>query len=92
MADWSNAEREQLWHDAHRLGLKASHPAGRPLFDYAYELLSFVDLSEEDRAFLSPLEDVLSSGCSEGEELLRLWEGEWGGQIHPLLRAVACFK
>ena len=39
----------------------------------------------DERSFLGPLEDRLERGKSPGEEVLELWQGEWGGSPDRLI-------
>jgi glutamate--cysteine ligase len=88
------AELPELQHEAARLGLRA-RAQGRPLQDWARDLLRIargglerlnaLDSNEENEAkLLQPLHRIAESGRTLADELLQLWEHEWGRSLEPI--------
>jgi glutamate--cysteine ligase len=87
VADWQFPEREAALEAVARRGL-AAEVAGRPVLPLARELVAIgreglarigdgAGGESDERGFLDPLEAVVESGRSPGEEVLLRWEGEW---------------
>ncbi|MEO1312062.1 MAG: glutamate-cysteine ligase family protein, partial [Pseudomonadota bacterium] len=96
--DWAPAAREQLRHDAARLGLKAEI-GGRTLQEIAIDVLelargglkrrAFLDTGGSNEAgFLEPLEEVARSGRTMAEVLLAEYEAS-GRDMRALYEAHA---
>ena len=90
--DWSMEEREALRNTVPKLGLKAPVPGGRVLLDVAREALEIArggltargrlnESGDNETGFLDPLHEIVSRGETPAERLLRLYHGEWGGDI-----------
>ena len=90
--DWSMEEREALRNTVPKLGLKAPVPGGRMLLDVAREALEIArggltargrlnESGDNETGFLDPLHEIVSRGETPAERLLRLYHGEWGGDI-----------
>jgi glutamate--cysteine ligase len=97
--DWSAAERQQLRDDVPRLGFKAEI-RGRKVRGLARDILSLarhglarrahLDRSGRDEThFLDALEDLVESGETPAERLLRRYHGEWGGSVDPIFTELA---
>jgi len=91
--DWSMEERETLRNEVPKLALDAPIPGGRKLRDIAKEVLAIARSGLAARArpntggdnetgFLAPLEEIVESGIVPAERLLRLYRGEWGGDLN----------
>ena len=89
---WSMDEREALRNAVPKLGLKAPVPGGGTLHDIAREALAIARSGLAARArlnasgdnetgFLDPLHEIVSRGETPAERLLRLYHGEWGGDL-----------
>ncbi|MFQ8431323.1 glutamate--cysteine ligase [Amaricoccus sp. W119] len=94
---WSADERDQLRHDAAKDGLRATMPDGRPLRDFARDLLKVAEAGLKARAmsgagglmpdethFLNALHEVVESGQTQADEMLARYRGEWNGKLAPL--------
>ncbi len=89
---WSAEQRDALLGDVARRGLAARSPDG-PVQERARELVAIARSGlgrlaregRDERSFLGPLEDRLERGKSPGEEVLELWQGEWGGSPDRLI-------
>ena len=90
--DWSMDEREALRNAVPKLGLKAPVPGGRTLHDIAREALAIAQgglaararlntSGDNETGFLDPLHEIVSRNETPAERLLRLYHGEWGGDI-----------
>lgn len=90
-ADWSHEQRLHTWAAAHRDGLAAIAPDGRPLLAYARELVGMAQLNAADRRYLQPLEELLEDGRSLGERLqLAMQQPDWSGNVLPLVAGSCC--
>ena len=89
---WSMDEREALRNAVPKLGLKAPIPGGGTLLDLAREALEIARgglaararlnaSGDNETGFLDVLHDIVSRGETPAERLLRLYEGEWRGDI-----------
>ena len=90
--DWSMDEREALRNAVPKLGLAAPVPGGRTLHDIAREALAIAQgglaararlntSGDNETGFLDPLHEIVSRNETPAERLLRLYHGEWGGDI-----------
>ena len=90
--DWSMDEREALRNSVPKLGLKAPVPGGGTLHDIAREALAIARgglaararlnaSGDNETGFLDPLHEIVSRNETPAERLLRLYHGEWGGDI-----------
>ncbi len=91
--DWTAEEREALRVDASVKGLKAEI-RGRSMLDIARDVLAIADAGLKARAragaggllpdethFLNTLQDTVARGETPADELLALYDGEWGGDL-----------
>ena len=91
--DWTAEERETLRIDASVRALKAEI-RGRSMQDLAREVLAISDaglrararegaggMVPDERHFLNALHDTVDRGETAAEELLRQYEGPWGGDV-----------
>ena len=91
--DWTAEERETLRIDASVHALKAEI-RGRSMQDLAREVLAISDaglrararegaggMVPDERHFLNALHDTVDRGETAAEELLRQYEGPWGGDV-----------
>ena len=96
--DWTAEDRDQLRIDASVKGLKAE-VAGRSLLDVARDVLAISEAGLKARAregaggllpdethFLNALKEIVETGETPAEELLRRFDGEWGGDFGALFR------
>ena len=90
--NWTMEERETLRNAVPKLALDAPIPGGRTLRDIAGEVLAIARAGLAARArlnaggdnetgFLGPLDEIAESGIVPAERLLRLYNGEWGGDV-----------
>jgi glutamate--cysteine ligase len=97
--DWTEAEREALWRDVPRYGLKTPFRR-RPLKELALEVLKLareglrrrarLDRQERDEGhFLETLDRIAASGVTPAEEKLSLYDGRWERSVDPLFREFA---
>ncbi len=97
--DWTEEERQALRCAVPRTGLKTPI-RGRMVLDLAGELVDLAraglarrGFTNEDQAdetiFLAPLEEVVASGETLAERLLKEYETEWKGDINEAFRRYA---
>src|SRR5690606_9167363 len=97
--DWTREERNFLRDEAPRLGLRTPFRGGT-LQDVARETLRIaraglsarhrLDRSGEDeRGFLSPLEEIVETGITPAETLLDAYAGRWNGSVDPIFSELA---
>jgi glutamate--cysteine ligase len=93
---WSKEERERLRADVPRRALHTT-VAGRPVGDVARDVLALSraglrrrglrdEQGNDESRHLEPLAAILAAGRTPAEELLRRYEGEWGGSVEPSFR------
>jgi glutamate--cysteine ligase len=89
---WTMDEREELRNAVPRQALDAAIPGGGTLRDLARDALAIAhdglsaraatgQSGDNETGFLSPLDEIVSSGEVPAQRLLRLYETEWGGDI-----------
>ncbi|MDP3674891.1 MAG: glutamate--cysteine ligase [Novosphingobium sp.] len=89
---WSMDEREALRNAVPRQGLAAPVPGGGTLRELAREALAIArggltararlnSSGDNESGFLDPLHEIVSRGETPAERLLRLYHGEWGGDL-----------
>ncbi|MBT3070599.1 glutamate--cysteine ligase [Rhodomicrobium sp. Az07] len=91
--DWTDEERQQLRDDVPRLGL-ATPFRGGTLRELASATVRIAEAGLTSRArehgfrdespFLKPLHDILESGLTQADVLLRRYHLEWGGDVRPV--------
>ncbi|WP_127078470.1 glutamate--cysteine ligase [Rhodomicrobium lacus] len=91
--DWTAEERQQLRNDVPRLGL-ATPFRGGTVRDLASATVRIAEAGLASRArehgfkdessFLKPLHDILESGLTQADVLLRRYHLEWGGDVRPV--------
>jgi len=97
--DWTEPERENLRIEVARTALATPFRGGTVL-DVARQILAIARKGLEKRnirnfenldetVFLRPLEAIADSGRTRAEELLELYEGEWGGDLSKIFKARA---
>ncbi len=99
--DWDLKTREAFRVDASVRGLQAE-VAGRPALDLAREALAISEAGLKARAkpgagglipdethFLNALRESVESGETPADELLRRFDGEWGGDFGKLFKAMS---
>lgn len=94
--NWTDEEREQLRHDAPRLGLDAVI-RGQELHDIARTCLSIsraglvaraqqADFENNESHFLNDLQHVVDTGKTAAQEILEKFNREWQQKFEPLYR------
>ena len=96
--DWTVEEREQLRVDASIMGLRAEI-RGLSMRDLAREVLKLSDgglkarartgaggLLPDESHFLNALHDIIDRNETPADELLRLYNGEWGGDLTQIYK------
>ena len=91
--DWTAEERDRLRHDAGHLGLRAEI-GGRNLRDLARDVLAIADRGLKARAqpgaggligdethFLNALHEIVASGQTPADEMLRRFHEDWDGDL-----------
>jgi glutamate--cysteine ligase len=92
---WTWEERVELYHAAHRHGLKAKF-RGIGLDDLAREVITIAASGlarqrqlnasgEDERIYLDRLEELVRHGKSQGRLLAERWAGEWHQDIQKLI-------
>ncbi|MFM6854743.1 MAG: glutamate--cysteine ligase, partial [Sphingopyxis sp.] len=90
---WTIADQQRLRDEVPRLGLKATAPDGRPLRDFARDVLTIASaglaardevnsMGDNEVGFLRPLLDIVASGETTADRLLARYHGEWGGDLN----------
>ncbi len=90
--DWDMEGREALRGAVPKLALDAPLPGGGKLRDIAAEVLAIAraglnargqlnDAGDNEGGYLSPLDDIVSSGKVPAQRLLERFHGEWQGDI-----------
>ncbi len=93
--DWSIEERQVLRDTVPAKGLAAPIGNNHSLRDIAEEVLGIASAGltarnrlnssgDNETGFLEPLYDMVRRGKTSAEELLALYEGEWGGNTAPV--------
>ncbi len=88
---WSATDRQSLRDDVPKLALQASI-AGRGLRDVARDVLALAhgglkrrakldSVGRNETRFLAPLDAIVSSGETQADRLIRLFNGEWKGDV-----------
>ncbi len=89
---WSLAERQALRDAVPREGLAARVPGGGDLRSFGKRIIDLAEAGLAKRArlngagdseagFLAPLREVLTSGESPSDRMLRLYAGPWAGDV-----------
>ena len=97
--NWTAAERQQLRDDVPRLGFNAEI-RGRKVRGLARDIVTLarhgltrrarLDRAGRDEThFLVPLEELIESGETPAERLLRKFHEEWGGSVEPVFSELA---
>jgi glutamate--cysteine ligase len=102
--DWTAEERQALRDQVPRLALKTPFRGGT-LLDVARQAVALskkglarrnrlgpcapVEMSENETVYLAPLEEIVATGETLAEVLLRRYEGEWGRRVEPVFDAYA---
>ena len=90
--DWTLAERQALRDAVPREGLAARVPTGEDLRTFGKRIIDLAEAGLSARArlngagdseagFLAPLREVLTSGESPADRMLRRYAGEWSGDV-----------
>lgn len=93
--EWDAADREGLFRDVPRLGLRA-RVRGRPVRDVARDLLRMAreglarrrrldGAGRDETGFLDVLDGIAESGRTPAEDLLEARRARWEGRIEPVL-------
>ena len=88
---WSVAQQNSLFRAAPKLALKAEI-AGRTVQDVALELIEIArgglsrraaldSAGNDETGFLTPLQDIATSGITPAEQMLDAFHNEWNGDI-----------
>ena len=97
--DWNEEERQLLRDTVPRLALQAPFRDGT-VQDVARRVLEISaaglkargnvnDAGEDERTYLSPLEEIAESGMTNADRYLEKFHGSWGGRIMPIFAEVA---
>lgn len=97
--DWTLEERQQLRHDAARVGLRAE-VRGRSLRELALEVLELAHQGlatrgrlnasgDNESGYLLPLQQAAETGETPAERKLALFEGPWKQSVDPLFEECA---
>jgi glutamate--cysteine ligase len=89
---WRLEDRQRLRDAVPREGLEARTPDGESLQDFGRRILAIAESGLAARArlngsgdnetgFLDPLREILASGETPADRLLRLYHGQWGGDM-----------
>ena len=97
--DWTIEEHNYLRHEVPRKGLRTDF-RGRPLSELAERVLDisaqglrrraiFDSVGDDESSFLRTIQKIAKRGYSPSEELLNLYEKDWGGNVDPIYREFA---
>jgi glutamate--cysteine ligase len=97
--DWTAAEREQLRDDVPRLGF-AAEIRGRKMRGLAREMISLArhglarrrrlnHAGRDETHFLDPIEELVESGETPAERLLKRYHNDWHGSVEPAFAELA---
>jgi glutamate--cysteine ligase len=97
--DWSAQERQKLREDVPKLAFNAEI-GGRNVLTLAQETLrlsarglarrKYLDRNGRDETrYLRPLEESVARGLTPAEDLLKKFDGEWGGSVEPIFEEYA---
>jgi glutamate--cysteine ligase len=89
---WSIGAREKLRHEVPRLALDATTPDGRPMREFAGQVLDIAaagltrrarlnSAGDNEGGFLDPLRDVVATGMTPADRLLARYHGAWNGDV-----------
>ena len=89
---WTSEERNTLRADAAEFGLRAKTPDGRTMQELARDLVRIARQGLKSRAkawgfdtdeahFLNDLQQVIDSGETAADELLRRYQTDWNGDV-----------
>ena len=90
----AESDYPHLWLEAARAGLRAEF-GGRPFQEWAKELLDIAeggltrldardDGGDNEVKYLAPLRQIVTSGNTQADLLVNLWNGEWNHSVEPL--------
>lgn len=99
--DWQRADRQALRDDVARRGL-AAEIGGRSVRDIARDLLTLArqglarrrrlgPAGDDETGYLLPLQQIVETGVTPAEKLLRRFESEWDGSLVPLFSEQAYY-
>ncbi|MBU2582339.1 MAG: glutamate--cysteine ligase [Alphaproteobacteria bacterium] len=97
--DWSAEERQGLRDEVPRLALQTPFRKGT-VQDLATRVLEIASdglkargmqnpAGEDERMFLSPLEEIADSGLTNADRYLEKFHGVWGGRVEPVFAEAA---
>ena len=89
---WTIEDHHRIRAEVPRLGLKAKGPRGRSFQQLGKQILDIAaaglraramlnGMGEDETGFLAPLREIVASGETPAESLLRRYHGEWGGDL-----------
>jgi len=92
---WSIEARERLRHDVPKLALDAMTADGRPMGEFAADVLEIAgdglrrraqlnSAGDNESGFLDPLREVVATGMTPADRLLAKYYGEWGESVAPI--------
>lgn len=95
----SIADIERLRLEVPRTGLKTPAPGGT-VGDFARDMVAIAaeglknrarngKFSADETEYLAPLQETVETGITPADEMLRRFEGTWGGSIDPVYTAYA---
>jgi len=91
---WAPEDRDRLYRDVPKLGLQAEI-IGKTVQDLSHEILNVARHGLSNRArldtggndetgFLTPLQEIVNSGITPAESMLRAYHERWKGDVTPL--------
>jgi glutamate--cysteine ligase len=89
---WTPEDHARLRAEVPRLALQAASPNGGTLQDLASQVLAIADrglarrnrqnrMGDTEQGFLNPLREIATTGMTNADRMLALYEGAWGGDI-----------
>ena len=95
--DWPMEERERLRQEVPRTGLQTIMPDGRPMRDFARDVLGIAraglvarrQLSasgDNETGFLGTLDEIVDTGKSPAQRLLDMYHGAWNEDVSRVYR------
>jgi glutamate--cysteine ligase len=97
--DWTAQERQKLRDDVPKVGFKAT-VGGESMLDLARATLRLAEgglkrrrrldsNGRDETQYLQPIQEIVSRGMTPAEQLLKKFEGPWGGSVAPVFEEFA---
>jgi len=102
ISQWSAEQRQTMYKEAPRLGLRTPTPLG-PMVKLAREVVKLAEdglrrrarlneMGDDETIHLAPLHYLTARGITLADELNRMERDEWGGSMEPIFKVCSLFK